>query len=107
MWRSKRNTKINFTIAKAGQALEITAGGVNKARTLNEYIAAKGIKPDEVAVVGDSFNDLPLIEAFKNSFVMSSGEEEVKPKARYIIKSVSDIREYVLNEDKTLKDNGI
>lgn len=91
-----------LTINKAGQVLEITAGGVNKAKTLQEYMKIYGIKDDEVAVAGDSFNDLTLFDHFSNSFAMESGQEVVKSKASHIIKTVSDIRPFVLDKDNHL-----
>ncbi len=95
--------KDKLTIVKAGGiALEITSCGITKANTLKQYIKAKGIKEEEVAVIGDSFNDVPMFEAFDNSFVMASGDADVKLKARTIVRRVSDLRGYVLDKDNKL-----
>ncbi len=88
-----------LSIVAASQALEITAGGINKAKTLLEYIKERDIKPEEVAVCGDSDNDLSLFENFQHSFAMESGEESVKSKASAIIHSVADVRPYLLDKD--------
>jgi Cof subfamily protein (haloacid dehalogenase superfamily) len=91
-----------LSIVYATQALEITAGGVNKARTLKEYLDLKGIKPEEVAVAGDSYNDVVLFDSFSNSFGMESGQDVLKSKAQHLIKTVAEIRPFVLDENGNL-----
>jgi Cof subfamily protein (haloacid dehalogenase superfamily) len=95
--------KGKLTIKQANQAMEITSFGVNKAKTLEAYIASRGIRKEEVAVFGDSDNDSELIEDFQNSFAMESGQEGLKKKAAHIVKRVSDARPFLLNEDGTLR----
>jgi Cof subfamily protein (haloacid dehalogenase superfamily) len=95
--------KDSFTFSQDKIAMEITAAGVNKGKALIEYIDAIGIKADEVAVVGDSNNDVPMFHAFPNSFVMASGIEEAKSEAAHVVRRVSDIRDYVMTADGKLK----
>lgn len=94
--------KDKLTVVKAGICLEITSVGVTKANTLKEFIKNKGVKEDEVAVVGDSYNDVPLFEAFKNSFIMASGEKDIQSKAAHVVNRVSDLRPFVLDDDNRL-----
>jgi len=94
--------KNKLTINSASITLEITAANVNKANTLKEYVSSIGLNEDEVLVIGDSFNDLPMLKAFNNSFAMSNGEKQVKDIAKHIVKKVSDLREYVLDENGQL-----
>lgn len=96
--------KGKITITEAHQCLEITAPGINKARTLKEYIALEGIGINEVAVAGDSFNDATMFENFPFSFWMDTGDKEVKDKAKYTIHSVSEIRPFILTPDGKLLD---
>ena len=60
-----------------------------------KYINALGITKEEVAVVGDSGNDVPLFEEFPNSFVMRQAHKDVREKARTIIKGVYELEKYV------------
>lgn len=92
-----------LTINVTSMMLEITAEEANKADTLKDYIKMKGIKEDEVAVVGDSYNDISMFEAFENSFGMKSGENCIRRRAKHLIDRVSDMREYSLTEEGKLK----
>ena len=83
-----------FEIAWSESAVEIVAKGVDKAKGLNFILSKYGIKNDEVLVAGDSGNDLPLFENFEHSFVMSHAPEEVKSKAKHVIETVADLKEY-------------
>ncbi len=93
-----------FTIAVSPPMIEITTGGVTKASTLESYIEGKHLTKDEIAVAGDSFNDMSLFDSFPNSYAMLSGEESVRKKAKYVVKTVADMRDTVLGADGKLKD---
>jgi Cof subfamily protein (haloacid dehalogenase superfamily) len=100
----KKQYEDKLTIAAADIAIEITAKGVNKASTLLEYVESLGISKDEVAVAGDSYNDLPMFETFPNSFAMANGERIILENGKHIITRVSDISKYVLDENGNLKE---
>lgn len=100
----KQKYKDRLTVVDAKVSLEITAHGVSKSNALEEYISDLGISKDEVAVVGDSYNDLSLFENFENSFGMANGEGVILNKASHIVSSVSDLRGYVLDENNHLKE---
>lgn len=99
----KKQYDDKLTIAAADIAIEITAKGVNKAATLLEYCKSIGINKEEVAVVGDSYNDLPMFETFPNSFAMANGERIILEKGNHIVKRVSDISNFVLDTKGNLK----
>lgn len=84
-----------FEILWSREAIEFMKKGVNKANALKKFINVLKIKEDDVAVVGDSGNDVPLFESFSNSFVMSNAPEEVKNKAKTQIESVYCIQDYI------------
>lgn len=98
------NYSDKFTIVASKNAMEITAPNINKASVLKQYISKLGIEEDEVAVIGDSENDIVMFDTFKNSFVMSHAKKEIQERANTVVDSVSDLRKYVLNDDKTLKE---
>lgn len=79
----------------SGSAIEIMEKGTNKAHALKELLKIQGINEDEVAVVGDSGNDIPLFENFENSFVMGQAPDEVKEKAKVSLKSFDDLANYI------------
>ena len=84
-----------FEIVQSHGALEIMNKNINKASCLLKYIESLGITKEEVAVVGDSGNDVPLFEEFPNSFVMRQAHKDVREKARTIIKGVYELEKYV------------
>ena len=59
--------------------IEVTASHVNKGRTLIEYAAAKGISMEEIMVIGDSENDLAMLnKPFGKTVAMGNAEDEIK-----------------------------
>lgn len=84
-----------FEIFQSHESLEFMNKGVNKATCLLKYIESENIQINEVAVVGDSGNDVPLFDVFPNSFVMEQAREEVKQKANNVIKGVYALEEYI------------
>lgn len=92
-WNEKYSDMAEFAWTK--RAVEIMKPGVNKADSLKQLLDILNIKNDEVAVVGDSGNDVPLFKSFEHSFVMSHSPEEVKAEAKTVIDSVSDLEKYI------------
>ena len=68
--------------------LEITDVKAQKGPVLKEYIESLGYTMDEVMALGDSLNDLSMIEMdFGVTVAMANAEPEVKDAAKYITKS--------------------
>ena len=68
--------------------LEITDVKAQKGPVLKEYIESLGYTMDEVMALGDSLNDLSMIEMdFGATVAMANAEPEVKDAAKYITKS--------------------
>lgn len=87
--------KNEFEVMWSKESVEIMNRGVNKASSLNYLINELGISKEDVAVVGDSGNDLPLFESFPNSFVMSHAHDEIKDKAKVEIDGFYCLEKYV------------
>jgi hydroxymethylpyrimidine pyrophosphatase-like HAD family hydrolase len=62
---------------------------------LEEIMKVHGLKEEEVLVVGDGINDLPIFKRFKNSLAMEHGKEELKKEALSIIKEFKDIKAFI------------
>lgn len=72
--------------------LEITDVKAQKGPVLKEYIESLGYTMDEVMVLGDSLNDLSMIEMdFGATVAMENAEPEVRSAAKYITKSNTDL----------------
>lgn len=55
----------------------------DKGRIIQEYCRIKEIDEEEVAVIGDSGNDLSMIKLFKNSYAMGNASIQLKQAAMY------------------------
>ncbi len=84
-----------FTFSWSGNAIEITDGKVTKAVSLVKLIEKLGYTREEVAVVGDSGNDVSMFKEFPNSFCMQHAPSQVKKEAKTIIKSFDDLKNYI------------
>ena len=83
----------DFTFTWLNQFIEITPKGCSKASGIAFYLDYLGINHDNVAVVGDSGNDVPMFEAFHgNSYCMAHAKRSVRQKASHIVQRVSDLR---------------
>ena len=70
--------------------IELTSKEADKGMMILRYCKLNGIAEDEVAVVGDSGNDVSMLKLFKNSYVVANGSDEAKEVANNIIESNSD-----------------
>lgn len=82
-------------IAWINGLIEVAALGTNKATALKILIDKKGIHPNDVVVVGDSGNDIPMFHAFSNSYCMDHAHPEVKKHAKHLIKRVYKLKEII------------
>lgn len=58
-----------------------------------------GISKDEIAVIGDSFNDVGMLSYFKESYCMSHAPSEVKECAKYVVDSVAECISIIMNKE--------
>lgn len=63
--------------------IEITQKKASKGSALQRYLENRDIKPDEVLVFGDSYNDISMLERFPYSFAMANAPAEVQAVAQY------------------------
>lgn len=65
-----------------------------------KYLSKKfNFAPQDVYVVGDSFNDISMFTVTPNSFVMEEATPEVKAKANFIVKQVKDVVDIMLRSN--------
>lgn len=84
--------------------LEITNKGVNKANGIKEFCKIKGYSMDEIAVIGDSGNDIEMLSLTKNSYAVENAVEKAKLTANFSApRNTESGVAWVLN--KILKEN--
>lgn len=100
----KRFSKRMDIIYSGRENIEIMPKDISKGSALQELMRLKGFKPTEVAVIGDSMNDLTMLQASPFSFAMSHSEDIIKEASHYVVRSVAEAVEFVLKynaeEDK-------
>lgn len=76
--------------------VDIVAREVNKGEGLIFAAAYAGLDEEDVFAVGDSWNDLPMIEAVSNSAVMSVAPEALQEQAMIVCDSLHDVISSIL-----------
>ena len=85
-------------------ALTVTAAGADKGRGLRLVCEHLGVPPEEAMAIGDTAQDLPMLEAAGIGVAMGSAPEDVKAKADAVAPSNAEggvgwaIRRFVLEE---------
>ncbi|MDR0137039.1 HAD family hydrolase [Metabacillus idriensis] len=82
------------------QCLDVMPKNISKGNALKMLIEHLGIKPEEVACIGDSFNDIPMFNMTPHSFAMEDALPEVKKEAAYTASSVGEAIKQVLEMNK-------
>lgn len=63
---------------------DVMKNGVNKKNAVKKVMDTFGAKHDEIIVIGDGGNDLPMFEYAKLKIAMENGSDSLKQKADYI-----------------------
>ncbi len=82
-------------IALEGNLLEVVSSGCNKAEGLRLLSEHANFSLQDLVVVGDSWNDVPMFTVCTHSFCMNHAEEEVKKQAHHQIQHFTDIEMYL------------
>ncbi|CQR47214.1 HMP-PP phosphatase [Paraliobacillus sp. PM-2] len=76
--------------------VDIVPKGINKGNALTQLLETIEIKPEEIAVIGDSFNDISMLQMTPHSYAISTADPEVKQHAAHIVdhvhQAVSDLQ---------------
>lgn len=70
--------------------LDIMPLQVSKGNSLLVLIEKLGLQPEEVACIGDSFNDVSMFGITPHSFAMKGAHPDVKQQANYQVESVAE-----------------
>ena len=66
--------------------IEITDQNAQKGLILEKVIELKGLKKEEVAIMGDGMNDITMFECFPYSFAPENAEDKIKEKAYKVVR---------------------
>ena len=90
----------NHTVTQSSfDLLEFLHPEVSKAHGLAMIARDLGIKPEEIIAIGDSHNDIGMLQFAGLGVAMGNADEEVKQVARYVTRSnAEDGVAFVLEE---------
>lgn len=71
-------------------ALDIVPKGIDKCIGVSEVVKYLGLSMDEVAAIGDSFNDIGMLKMVGLGICMGNGQDETKAVADYIAPHIDD-----------------
>lgn len=77
--------------------LEVNHLLANKGHFIDTLVES-GIERDEIAVIGDSYNDTYMFRKVEQSFAMSHGDDLVKQDAKYCVNSVAECIRMIIEE---------
>ena len=93
-----REKHSNAEITISGpKSIEIGPKGNTKGNAMKIVMEKKNFGENEVAFIGDSYNDISGFEACKYSFAMSHADDFIKSKAAFVVDSVADAVEKVIS----------
>lgn len=82
--------------------LDIVPFGVSKGKGVRILCEAIGLKPEEIACIGDYFNDISMLKyTTPNSFAMKGSHREVMKAAKHSVANVAEAVDWVLNYNRT------
>ena len=87
VWEAMRGVEGVALTSSVAQNIEINAAGAQKGRSLLDYAAAKGIKREEIAAIGDNLNDESMIQAAGTGVAMGNAIPQIKTIASFVTKS--------------------
>lgn len=76
-----------FLTSSGDYNIEINAKGVHKAAAIRNHVEEKGFTMENVLAIGDSFNDLTMLEEAGFSYAMENARDEIKEAAQNIAPS--------------------
>ncbi|BCG59305.1 haloacid dehalogenase [Paenibacillus sp. URB8-2] len=83
--------------------LDVMPLNVNKGVGLTFIMQELGLSPNEVACIGDSFNDVSMFALTNHSFAMRGSHADVKKKATNVINSVAEAIEQIVSYNRSLE----
>ncbi len=85
------------TYVSSKYTLDITSAVNSKGNAIVHLCDKRGINLDEIAVIGDSQNDISMFNITNHSYVMIEADEDVKRHAKVVVNDVKDAVYHILN----------
>ncbi|UJF32141.1 HAD family hydrolase [Paenibacillus hexagrammi] len=86
--------------------LDVMPQNVSKGSSLLVLLEHLGLRPEEVACVGDSFNDVSMFGITPNSYAMKTAHRDVQLASAYQVHSVAEAIEHAFAASKFFESRG-
>lgn len=85
-----------FDVVKSSKfTLDIVLKNISKAKAILKLCEELMITPDQVAVIGDNFNDLPMFKVFEHSYVIKGSSPTLRKFAKYEVDEVHEAIKHI------------
>ncbi|WP_369902803.1 HAD family hydrolase [Bacillus manliponensis] len=91
------------TFISAEQCLDVMPPNISKGSAISILLKEFNLQPEEIACIGDSYNDIPMFELTPHSFAMAEADDAVKQHAAHVVSSVKEAVQYVISHNKHQK----
>ncbi len=91
----KDNFEGIYAVQTSPGCLEVISNEVSKGNAIVYLQDILKIKPEDVVVAGDNYNDISMFKIFENSFAMEMAPNDVKSYAKNVAKNVAEVIEMV------------
>lgn len=88
----------SYLVTNSNNSIDIISSNTDKSIVMKEISNIENINKENIFSVGDSFNDLEMLEAF-NGFCMENGEEFVKFRIKNKCSSVAEVIDKIIGEN--------
>lgn len=96
----KKYPELEITIS-GPKSIEIGPNGNTKGNAIKLIMEKEKLKRNEIAFIGDSYNDISGFEVCDYSFAMSHADSYIKEKAGFVVESVAEAVKKVIDLNKT------
>ncbi|WP_458413588.1 HAD family hydrolase [Schinkia sp. CFF1] len=76
--------------------LDVMPKNISKGNAVQILLKHTGLNANQIACIGDSYNDIPMFHLTDNSFAMATAHPEVKKEANYVVDSVAEAIQQIL-----------
>ena len=80
--------------------IDLAAKGSSKGKALQVIQEYYNLEKNQLYAIGDSYNDLPMLNAVDNSYTFTSSPDDIKKQVKTIVTSVSKCIEDIESRDK-------